>query len=45
MRYVGKSGRYLIRIHPAVDIWTAEGATRFVTELRAVDPDVHRARR
>jgi hopanoid biosynthesis associated RND transporter like protein HpnN len=39
-RYVGKSGRYLLRIHPAVDIWTAEGARRFVAELRAVDPDV-----
>ena len=39
-RYVGKSGRYLLRIHPAVDIWAAAGADRFVTELRAVDPDV-----
>lgn len=39
-RYVGKSGLYLMRIHPAIDIWAAAGARRFVTELRAVDPDV-----
>jgi hopanoid biosynthesis associated RND transporter like protein HpnN len=39
-RYVGKSGRYLLRIHPGVDIWSAEGARRFVTQLREVDPDV-----
>jgi hopanoid biosynthesis associated RND transporter like protein HpnN len=39
-RYVGKSGRYLLRIHPAVDIWTAAGARHFVKDLRAVDPDV-----
>ena len=39
-RYVGKSGRYLIRIQPAVDIWQPEGAERFVAELRSVDPDV-----
>ena len=39
-RYVGKSGRYLLRIHPAVDIWAAAGARRFVTDLRAVDADV-----
>jgi hopanoid biosynthesis associated RND transporter like protein HpnN len=39
-RYIGASGRYLLRIHPAVDIWQREGAERFVTELRTVDPDV-----
>ena len=39
-RYVGKSGRYLLRIHPAVDIWQQAGAERFVTDLRRVDPDV-----
>jgi hypothetical protein len=39
-RYVGASGRYLLRIHPAVDIWQRAGAERFVTELRTVDPDV-----
>jgi hopanoid biosynthesis associated RND transporter like protein HpnN len=39
-RFVGASGQYLIRIFPAVDIWEREGATRFVGELRTVDPDV-----
>ena len=39
-RYVGASGRYLLRIHPAVDIWQRAGAERFVTDLRRVDPDV-----
>jgi uncharacterized protein len=39
-RYIGASGRYLIRVQPAVDIWQQAGAERFVTELRSVDPDV-----
>jgi uncharacterized protein len=39
-RYVGRSGRYLLRINPAVDIWQEAGARRFVEDLRTVDPDV-----
>ncbi len=39
-RYIGTSGRYLLRIHPAVDIWQQAGAEGFVTSLRRVDPDV-----
>ena len=39
-RYIGKSGRYLLRLHPAVDIWEQAGAERFVSDLRRVDPDV-----
>lgn len=39
-RYVGASGRYLLRIHPGVDIWQRASAERFVTELRTVEPDV-----
>ena len=39
-RYIGSSGRYLLRIHPAVDIWQQAGAERFVTDLRRRDPDV-----
>jgi predicted exporter len=39
-RYVGRSGRYLLRIHPAVDIWQEAGARRFIEDLRTVDPDV-----
>ena len=38
--YIGTSGRYLLRVHPAVDIWQQAGAERFVTDLRTVDPDV-----
>src|SRR5262249_22813882 len=39
-RYVGRSGRYLLRIHPGVDIWQEAGARRFIEDLRTVDPDV-----
>ena len=39
-RYVGRSGRYLLRIHPAVDIWQEAPARRFIEDLRSVDPDV-----
>ena len=39
-RYIGRSGRYLLRIHPAVDIWEEAGARRFIQDLRTVDPDV-----
>jgi hopanoid biosynthesis associated RND transporter like protein HpnN len=39
-RYIGASGRYLLRVQPAVDIWQREGAERFVTDLRSVDPAV-----
>lgn len=39
-RHVGRSGQFLIRIHPAVNIWEREAAHRFTTDLRSVDPDV-----
>jgi len=39
-KFIGKSGRFLLQIHPKVDIWDRQGATRFVEELRSVDPDV-----
>jgi uncharacterized protein len=39
-KFVSDRGRFLLQIHPAVDIWTHEGAKRFVSELRGVDPDV-----
>src|SRR5262249_62369027 len=39
-RYVGRSGRYLLRIPPAVDIWQEAGGRRFIEDLRTVDPDV-----
>ncbi|HXH84368.1 MAG TPA: MMPL family transporter [Candidatus Tectomicrobia bacterium] len=39
-KFVSDRGRFLIQIHPAVDIWDREGATRFVADLRTVDPEV-----
>ncbi len=39
-KFIGKSGRLLLQIHSRLDIWERPGATRFVEELRTVDPDV-----
>jgi hypothetical protein len=39
-KFVGADGRFLIQIHPRVDIWEQAGAEQFVRELRSVDPDV-----
>jgi uncharacterized protein len=39
-RFIGKSGHFLIQVHPKVDIWEKEGARQFVAELRSVDPEV-----
>ena len=39
-KFVGRSGRFLLQIHPKADIWDREGAERFVSELRSVDPEV-----
>jgi uncharacterized protein len=39
-KFIGKDGRFLIQIHPKVDIWEKEGARQFVGELRSVDPEV-----
>jgi hopanoid biosynthesis associated RND transporter like protein HpnN len=39
-RFISDRGHFLLQIHPAVDIWDREGATRFVRELRSVDPGV-----
>ncbi|OGK96946.1 MAG: hypothetical protein A2W08_18625 [Candidatus Rokubacteria bacterium RBG_16_73_20] len=39
-KFISPTGRFLLQIQPAVDIWDREGALRFVTELRAVDPAV-----
>lgn len=39
-KFTSDRGRFLLQIHPAVDIWSREGALRFVTELRSVDPEV-----
>jgi uncharacterized protein len=39
-RHVGTSGRFMMRIQPAIDVWQHAGAERFVGELRTVDPEV-----
>ncbi len=39
-KFISPGGRFLLQIHPAVDIWDRDGAARFVAELRSVDPDV-----
>ncbi len=39
-KFISDRGRFLLQIHPAIDIWDREGALRFVTELRAVDSAV-----
>jgi predicted RND superfamily exporter protein len=39
-KFIGESGRFLIQVHPKVDIWEKAGAAQFVRDLRTVDPDV-----
>jgi hopanoid biosynthesis associated RND transporter like protein HpnN len=39
-KFISDRGRFLLQIHPAVNIWDRDGATRFVADLRSVDPDV-----
>ena len=39
-KFISAGGRFLLQIHPAVDIWDRDGAARFVAELRTVDPEV-----
>ena len=39
-KFISNGGRFLLQIHPGVDIWDREGARRFVSDLRLVDPDV-----
>jgi hopanoid biosynthesis associated RND transporter like protein HpnN len=39
-RYYNDKGLFLIQVHPSVNIWDREGAQKFVTELRSVDPEV-----
>ncbi len=39
-KFISDGGRFLLQIHPAVDIWDRDGARRFVSDLRSVDPDV-----
>ncbi len=39
-RMVGKSGKWLVQIFPAYEIWDHEPLEKFVNEIRKVDPNV-----
>jgi hypothetical protein len=39
-KFISEQGSFLLRIHPAVDVWERDGADRFVGDLRTVDRDV-----
>ncbi len=39
-KFISDRGDFLLQIHPSVDIWDRDGATRFVNDLRTVDGDV-----
>lgn len=39
-RFVGESGRLLLRVYPRGDIWDREATARFIEALRRVDLDV-----
>ncbi len=39
-KFISDGGRFLLQIHPAVNIWDRDGAARFVADLRRVDPEV-----
>ena len=39
-KFVSDRGGFLLQIHPRVDIWEREGASRFVRDLRGIDPEV-----
>ena len=38
--FVGKDGRYQIKVSPNTDVWKFDELNRFVSNLRAVDPNV-----
>jgi uncharacterized protein len=39
-KFISDRGDFLLQIHPSVNIWDRDGATRFVNDLRTVDGDV-----
>jgi hypothetical protein len=38
--FIGKSGNLLLQVYSGLDVWERAGQTRFVEELRTVDPHV-----
>lgn len=39
-RFVGRSGKFMMRIYPSEDIWESAERARFVSQLRAIEPNV-----
>jgi len=39
-KFVSDRGRFLLQIHPAVDIWDRQGMARWVSDLRSIDAAV-----
>jgi uncharacterized protein len=39
-KFISDQGRFLLQIHPSVDIWERTSAQRFVDQLRSIDHDV-----
>jgi hypothetical protein len=39
-RFIGRTGKYLLQVYPKENIWQREHQEVFVTQLRAVDPEV-----
>ena len=39
-KFISDDGRFLLQIHPKVDVWDRVGAMQFVKDLRSVDAEV-----
>ena len=39
-KFVSDHGRFMLQIHPAIDIWDRQGMAQWVRELRSIDPTV-----
>jgi predicted RND superfamily exporter protein len=39
-RFVSKEGKWLVQIHPKEEVWDLEPLSRFVADVRRVDPNV-----
>ncbi len=38
-RFIGKHGRFLLKVYSKVDVWDMEGMAEFVRDVREVDPE------
>lgn len=39
-RFIGKTGKYLVMVHPAVDIWDIDQRQLFLKKMKEIDPGV-----